>query len=129
MICKICEKEIPDISKYCMFCGSKRGMLDYTGLNDDLSSQSSVSIREYYDDTDIDTTGPKSKRTAGLLGVFLGAFGAHRFYLGYTKIAILQIVVSLLTCTLGGAIWGFIEGLMILCDTYITTDYDGNRLV
>src|SRR5581483_4095176 len=31
----------------------------------------------------------KSKLTAGLLGIFLGGFGVHRFYLGYTTIGIL----------------------------------------
>ena len=59
----------------------------------------------------------------------LGAFGIHRFYLGYNGIGIAQIVVSLFTCIIGGAIWGFIEGLCILCDTAITTDSEGNDLV
>ncbi|MBP0977509.1 MAG: TM2 domain-containing protein, partial [Oscillospiraceae bacterium] len=30
----------------------------------------------------------KEKLPAGLLGIFLGAFGAHKFYLGYTKEAL-----------------------------------------
>ncbi len=69
----------------------------------------------------------KSKMTAGILGILLGAFGVHRFYLGYTKIAIIQIVVTLLTCGVGGW-WGVIEGIMILCGAKITTDADGNSL-
>ena len=55
----------------------------------------------------------KSKIAAGLLGIFLGGFGVHRFYLGYTTIGIIQIVVTVLTCGLG-AIWGLVEGIMIL---------------
>ena len=51
----------------------------------------------------------KSKMAAGLLGIFLGAWG-----------------VSLVTCGIGG-IWGFIEGIMILCGK-ITTDAQGNPL-
>jgi TM2 domain-containing membrane protein YozV len=66
----------------------------------------------------------KSKVAAGLLGIFLGGFGIHRFYLGYTTIGILQIVVTLATCGIG-SIWGFIEGILILCGQNITTDSNG----
>lgn len=68
----------------------------------------------------------KSKMAAGLLGIFLGAWGVHQFYLGDTKKGIIRIVVSLVTCGIGG-IWGFIEGIMILCGK-ITTDAQGNPL-
>lgn len=69
----------------------------------------------------------KSKMVAGLLGIFLGSFGVHRFYLGYTKIGIIQIVVTIVTCTIGG-LWGFIEGILILCGNTITTDAAGRPL-
>jgi TM2 domain-containing membrane protein YozV len=55
----------------------------------------------------------KSKLVAGLLGIFLGGFGVGRFYMGDTKTGVLQLVVSLVTCGLGG-IWGFIDGILIL---------------
>ena len=55
----------------------------------------------------------KSKLAAGLLGIFLGAYGVHNFYLGKTKRAIIQIIVNIVTCGIGG-IWGFIEGILIL---------------
>ena len=71
--------------------------------------------------------GAKSKMAAGLLGIFLGAWGIHNFYLGYTSKAIIQIVVSIVTCGFGG-LWGFIEGIMILAGS-ITTDAQGNPLV
>lgn len=58
--------------------------------------------------------GPKSKLVAGLLGILLGPWGVHRFYLGYVGTGILQIVVTI--CTLGiGGLWGFIEGIICLC--------------
>ena len=50
----------------------------------------------------------KSRLVAGLLGIFLGGFGVHRFYLGWTGIGIAQIVVTILTCGLG-ALWGLVE--------------------
>ena len=47
----------------------------------------------------------KSKVVAALLQIFLGGFGIGRFYLGYTMIGVLQIVVTVLTFGLG-ALWG-----------------------
>lgn len=59
----------------------------------------------------------KSKLAAGLLGIFLGALGIHNFYLGRTGVAIAQLlitVVSLGILSPVSAIWGFVEGIMIL---------------
>ncbi|MFY1632402.1 TM2 domain-containing protein [Solwaraspora sp. WMMB335] len=55
----------------------------------------------------------KSKVVAGVLGILLGGFGVGRFYMGDTKTGVLQLVVSVLTCGLGG-IWGFVDGILIL---------------
>lgn len=55
----------------------------------------------------------KSKIVAGILGILLGGFGVGRFYMGHTKIGVLQLVVSLVTCGIGG-IWGFVDGILIL---------------
>jgi hypothetical protein len=69
----------------------------------------------------------KSKIAAGLLGIFLGGLGVHRFYLGYIGVGIAQIVVTFVTCGVG-QLWGFIEGILILCGTTITTDSQGRPL-
>lgn len=54
----------------------------------------------------------KSKVAAGLLGIFLGGFGIHKFYLGKIGMGILY----LLFCWTGiPAIVGFIEGIIYLC--------------
>lgn len=55
----------------------------------------------------------KSKVAAGLLQIFLGGFGIGRFYLGYAGIGVAQLLVTLVTFGLG-AIWGFIDGIIIL---------------
>lgn len=63
----------------------------------------------------------KSKVVAGLLGIFLGGFGIHRFYLGYTGIGLTMLLVGVV----GGIVtfgilwvvvwvWGFIEGILYL---------------
>ncbi len=124
MICNKCGAKVPEVSKYCMFCGSRVSNINYYDNSNDTS------LRTIYTDFDFDDDGiNKNKRTAGLFGIFLGGLGVHRFYLGYTGIGVLQIIVSLLTCFVGGSIWGFIEGLCILCDTAITEDANGNPLV
>lgn len=60
---------------------------------------------------------PKSKITAGLLGIFLGAFGIHNFYLGYKGKGLAQLLITVCTCFYAGIIsyiWGLVEGIMIL---------------
>lgn len=56
---------------------------------------------------------PQSRLVVGLLGIFLGGFGVHRFLMGYTTIGIIQIVVTVVTCGIG-AWWGLVEGIMVL---------------
>lgn len=68
-------------------------------------------------------TSSRSKMVAGLLGLFLGAWGVHRFYMGYTQMGIIQIVVTVLTCGIGG-LWGVVEGIMILVGS-MDKDADG----
>ncbi len=75
-----------------------------------------------------DGTPLKSKMVAGLLGIFLGGFGVHNFYLGNTNKGIIQIVVTLVTCGIG-AIWGTIEGILILVGNQgFSTDAQGRPL-
>ncbi|OCA93997.1 hypothetical protein ACU21_07510 [Actinobaculum suis] len=66
----------------------------------------------------------KSRLIAGLLGIFLGGLGVHRFYLGYTAVGVAQIVVSVFTFGLG-SLWGFIEGICIIAGTAIQEDVHG----
>jgi len=72
----------------------------------------------------------KSKLVAGLLGIFIGSLGIHNFYLGNTRNAVIQLVLWLagfITCGLtaiGAAIWGLVEGIMILTGK-VTTDANG----
>jgi len=63
---------------------------------------------------------------AGILGILLGGLAIHKFYLGYTKEGIIQIVITICTCGMGG-ILGLIEGIIYLTksdedfvNTYIT---------
>lgn len=73
----------------------------------------------------------KSKVVAGILGILLGSFGVHRFYLGYTGIGLAQLLLTVLSCGalwIGTLIWGVVEGVLILCGSGITTDAEGRPL-
>jgi TM2 domain-containing membrane protein YozV len=56
------------------------------------------------------------KLIAGLLGILLGTFAIHKFYLGYTKVGVIQLIIGIVTCGIGGLI-GFIEGILYLTKT------------
>ncbi|MCS3870054.1 TM2 domain-containing membrane protein YozV [Chryseobacterium ginsenosidimutans] len=55
----------------------------------------------------------EKKVTAGILAILIGTFGVHKFYLGYTKAGIIQLVLGIVTCGLVGII-GLIEGIIYL---------------
>jgi TM2 domain-containing membrane protein YozV len=57
--------------------------------------------------------GAEKKLVAGILGILLGGLGIHKFYLGYTKEGIIQIVITLCTCGFG-SILGLVEGIIYL---------------
>ena len=60
----------------------------------------------------------KSRTVAGLLAIFLGYLGIHKFYLGYTTEGVIMLLVSLLSGgILGLIVWvvAVIEGI-----TYLT---------
>ncbi len=112
--CTNCGHKLGENQSFCVSCGKK---VDNTSENNSQKQYSNIPS--------------KSKVIAGLLGIFLGAFGVHNFYLGYNNKAIAQLLITVLSCCILSqisAIWGFIEGILILCGN-IKTDADGNPLV
>lgn len=110
--CPNCGNELIDNPDVCVKCGKM------------LSSNANA--------------GSKNKMVAAILAFFLGVYGAHNFYLGYTSKAVTQLVltiVGLILCVIfigafvvmAVAIWAFIEFIMIL--TGSIKDADGNELV
>lgn len=55
----------------------------------------------------------EKKLAAGLLGILLGVFGANKFFLGYIKEGVIQIVVNICTCGIASVI-PLIEGIIYL---------------
>ena len=118
VVCVQCGAPAGKGESYCPFCGKPTvpGAVICTSCGRALNTAAAVAPGQ----------DQKSKTTAGLLGIFLGAAGVHNFYLGYTGKAIAQLSISiaalLLDCVFGiGAfihpipwIWGLIEGILIL---------------
>ena len=67
---------------------------------------------------------PKSKLAAGLIAIFIGSLGIHNFYLGYTKKAVIQLLLTLLGGWLFGIgaiaaeIWAIVDAVKIFQGQY-----------
>ena len=63
----------------------------------------------------------QSKRIiAGVLAIIFGALGVHKFVLGYMGEGLIMLVLTLITCGIGGwfmGLIGFIEGIIYLTKT------------
>ena len=129
MYCRNCGKELIGTPAICLNCGAKplagRSYCSACGADTDPMSAACTRCGAGLKASPAQDA-VKSRLAAGLFGIFLGEFGVHRFYLGYTGIGILQIIVSVITCGLGG-LWGFIEGILILAGT-INEDAQGRPL-
>ena len=61
-----------------------------------------------------------NKIVAGICGILIGSLGIHKFILGLTTPGIIMVLVTVLTCGVGGlamSIIGFIEGVIYLSKT------------
>jgi TM2 domain-containing membrane protein YozV len=77
---------------------------------------------------DVPTSRDKSKMTAGLLAIFLGALGVHRFYLGYKVIGIIMLLITV--ASLGRlapitVLWGWVEAVLIFTGKMKKDKYGG----
>jgi TM2 domain-containing membrane protein YozV len=126
MYCRNCGRELAEQAVFCPSCGaapsSGNKFCQNCGQPTDPVAEVCVKCG-----VRLITGGEKSKLAAGLLGIFVGGLGVHRFYLGYTGIGIAQIFVTLLTLGVG-ALWGFIEGILILTGAAIKKDAKGRPL-
>ena len=115
MYCRTCGKQVAEQAVMCVSCGCPPLSGNKFCQNCGAEANPTAAVCVKCGSALRVGPGPdaKSKLAAGLLGVFLGGVGIHRFYLGYTGIGIVQIIVTIVTFGIG-ALWGFIEGIMIL---------------
>lgn len=139
--CKHCgEAYQTDQAVICVKCGAPkgRGTNFCQNCGKPVQPGTAVCMNCGVPNRELPPADAKSKLAAGLFGIFLGSFGVHNFYLGYTGKAVTQLVLSivgiLLSCIvvgvfilIGVGIWGLVEGIMILTGT-ISTDASGQML-
>ena len=121
-VCPQCGAPIDPGATECKFCGEKLAtqqaaqqintqQMAFTQPQPQIIIQQAAPQKVYV--TGINPEWPlKSKVAAGVLGIFLGGIGAHKFYLGKIGMGILYLSF----CWTGiPVIVGFIEGIMYLC--------------
>lgn len=72
----------------------------------------------------------KSKIVAGILGILLGTFGVHNFYLGRTTRAVVQLLITVISfgaLAVVSTVWGLVEGVLILVSQPGTTWHQDGR--
>ena len=112
MYCNSCGSAIPENSNFCANCGAGR-TAQQNPYDQNAQNQQAFYGQQQPQPQYQGYAGQKSKLVAGLLQIFLCAFGVGRFYLGYNGMAVAQLLVSIFTLGIG-AIWPFIDGIMIL---------------
>lgn len=147
MYCKQCGEVFSnDNADVCLKCGTKKGngksFCEHCGasVNEHQAVCLNCGARLDKEEKTEEAEEPKSRLVAGLLGIFLGGFGIHNFYLGYNTKAAMQLGISvlgiILSCCSGFislvltgavAIWGLVEGILLLTGS-IKKDGKGNPL-
>ena len=132
MYCKNCGRKIEDDRELCEECEAKlktetvnndaqkvevvEEVVNNNPINDNSSTNTNSANTTSNNGARV-TTEQKSKLAAGLFGIFLGTFGVHNFYLGFTGKAVTQLLITVLSCGFlspVSGIWGLIEGILIL---------------
>lgn len=117
MFCPKCGAQLPDGSAFCNLCGAQLNAVNVPPSAVPYSANAPIGV---------------SSRSAIIFFIFawfLGAFGAHNFYIGKTSLAVIQLVVSVIGLflagvpTIGIAIWALVEGILGL--TGKITDAEG----
>ncbi len=107
--CPKCGVSPTTENKFCYNCGTA------TQPNQIICTKCGVSLAK-----PSPAVSAKSKATAGILGIFLGCLGIHKFYLGYS----LEGIIMLVVCIAGSFLFllgpfvmgiiGLIEGIIYL---------------
>tara|TARA_B100000963_G_scaffold116333_1_gene101340 strand:- start:1064 stop:1477 length:414 start_codon:yes stop_codon:yes gene_type:complete len=107
IFCSSCGNSIASDAAFCPKCGSPNKANPQAQAVNQQVAQPQMT----HSDGRVDGKVIKSRAAAGILGIFLGAFGIHKFYCGSIG---LGIVYLLFFWTFIPGIVGFIEGIIYL---------------
>lgn len=138
MYCRNCGKEVDVKAVACPSCGVPPKLEKKFCFNCGTATDPHqvICIKCGTGLTAAGAPGGKSKIAAGLLGIFLGWLGIHKFYLGCSKEGLTMLLISILggAVTLGVAAWvmgliGLIEGIIYLTksDEEFSSQYVQNK--
>ena len=105
--CKNCGNEMDDLAVVCVKCGTPKGagasFCPHCGnpLMPGATVCTSCGV-PVNNTAAVNGSEQKSKLAAGLMGILIGSLGIHNFYLGYTTKAVIQLVLTVATCGIGG---------------------------
>lgn len=125
MFCRNCGIEVPLQAVFCPSCGVRLltglSFCQNCGVQVDCQADVCVKCRARLIKPEKPRTSTKSRLATTLLALFLGVFGAHRFYAGKVETAIVMLVLGLVglftiwVCGIGlifiivVGIWAFVD--------------------
>jgi TM2 domain-containing membrane protein YozV len=108
VFCTKCGAQNEDFAQTCSQCQAPLpGTGGYQPIQPPTPSYGEAPVQDWKQ------LGAEKKMVAGICGILLGGFGVHKFILGYTTEGIIQIVITCVTCGIGGIV-GMIEGIIYL---------------
>ena len=115
MFCRNCGKEVPQEAVFCPGCRS-RFLTDSNFCQNcgaQVSSRAEICIKcgARVARPEKTPTSTKSRLATTLLALFLGVFGAHRFYAGKVGTAIVMLILGLIGFF---TVWLFSIGLIFI---------------
>lgn len=113
MNCQYCENVIPPGATKCPSCGAPAPAIPATPAPTPQPQSAHGQIPAEYE--------AKNHTVFVLLGIFLGQLGIHNFYAGYTKKAIIQLVISVVTCGYG-CIISWIWAIIDICNVKVDSN-------
>ena len=115
--CPQCGAPIEVGATECKVCGEKLVTQKVTEQVQQSQSQPQIVVQQVAQATvsGINPSWPvKSKTVAGILGIFFGGLGLHKFYMGKPLMGILYLCLS---WTFVPEVIGFFEGISYLCSS------------
>jgi len=127
IFCTKCGAQNDDFSRTCLHCqaelpviGGKQtayqsDQLPYEPTYQPIQPPTPLYAQPQTDDWQ--KSGADKKIIAGILGIVVGAFGIHKFVLGYQKEGLTMLLVSILSCGILAGVMhviGIVEGIMYL---------------